>query len=499
MKREHAPAFAPLANQGVIWLLGLGYFLFYIPYASLTKATTNGLIPGVDAVAGVEILPISALATLIVLYGLVSIGGWWRLTGSRRIGRLDIPLPRKATVVSGIATAVIIGTTTMAFSFDGVSIVFSLILMRGGVLLIGRITDAVRNRRVPWTSMAGMVLTLTALFVLFSENGGTAMTIPAAINLGLYLSGYTVRFQIIDRLTKTEDQTKRVRYFVEELMVAGPALVLILALLAVMVPGTIGEGLRGGFTEVWTSAALIPALLIGVGYGCLYVFGTMIYLDAREYTFCVPINRAASLLSGVVATYILYELVDYAPVSPHQLAGAALLLSAIGVLAIPTLAGGPLAATNPVNRLFLFVCDGNRLRSPMARALCRAHLAAMLETSADALHAHGIAVESAGLTAKPGSAMKPFGIEALTHLGHDPEDHAARQLTPAMLHRAERVFCMTRAQRQAIIALDPTMADKVICLDGEGDIGEPTDRDSAIAFARHVETLLRHRFAESAP
>ena len=47
----------------------------------------------------------------------------------------------------------------------------------------------------------------------------------------------------------------------------------------------------------------MPALLIGLGYACLYLFGTMIYLDAREFTFCVPVNRAGSLLSGAMRPF----------------------------------------------------------------------------------------------------------------------------------------------------------------------------------------------------
>jgi protein-tyrosine-phosphatase len=92
--------------------------------------------------------------------------------------------------------------------------------------------------------------------------------------------------------------------------------------------------------------------------------------------------------------------------------------------------------------------------------------------------------------------MKPFGIEALSHLGVDPEDHAARQLTPELLRRADQVFCMTRAQHGAIVALDPTMAAKVTCLDAEGDIAEPTDRNQAVGFGEQVKDLIRNRFAE---
>ncbi len=44
-------------------------------------------------------------------------------------------------VLSGLGTAIIIGTTTLAFTFTGVSILFALLLMRGGVLIIAPTVD----------------------------------------------------------------------------------------------------------------------------------------------------------------------------------------------------------------------------------------------------------------------------------------------------------------------------------------------------------------------
>jgi len=33
-------------RYGLDWGLGLGYYLFYTPYSGLTKALSNGLLPG---------------------------------------------------------------------------------------------------------------------------------------------------------------------------------------------------------------------------------------------------------------------------------------------------------------------------------------------------------------------------------------------------------------------------------------------------------------------
>ena len=47
-----------LRGQATIWLLALGYFIFYAPYSALTKSLSSGtLIETHDAVSGFVILP----------------------------------------------------------------------------------------------------------------------------------------------------------------------------------------------------------------------------------------------------------------------------------------------------------------------------------------------------------------------------------------------------------------------------------------------------------
>ncbi|HET9479623.1 MAG TPA: hypothetical protein VFO72_09775, partial [Pyrinomonadaceae bacterium] len=65
-----------------IWLLGLGFYLFYTPYSGLTKALSSGLLPGANgAVKGVVLLPVSAIATVVGMLGFISVMGWWKYAG----------------------------------------------------------------------------------------------------------------------------------------------------------------------------------------------------------------------------------------------------------------------------------------------------------------------------------------------------------------------------------------------------------------------------------
>ena len=52
-------------------------------------------------------------------------------------------------LISGVATAVIIGTTTLNYTFVGISILFALLLMRGGVLILAPVVDTLLGRQGP--------------------------------------------------------------------------------------------------------------------------------------------------------------------------------------------------------------------------------------------------------------------------------------------------------------------------------------------------------------
>lgn len=76
-------------------------------------------------------------------------------------------------------------------------------------------------------------------------------------------------------------------------------------------------------------------MLIGVLSQGTGIFGALILLDGRENAFCVPVNRASSVLAGVLASAALAfaGLAQQLPTS--ELLGAALVLGAIVALAIP--------------------------------------------------------------------------------------------------------------------------------------------------------------------
>lgn len=316
-----------------IWGFALGYFIFYIPYSALTKSLSNGQLPGMEgSVSGFELLPATVLATAITMPLITMIMGWWKYIGCRKILGLNIPCPNRWTFLSGISFAVIIATTTLAYTFSGMSIVFALLLMRSGVLILAPIVDTTFDRRVRWFSWAALLLSFAALAVVSAEVGGYTLSVAAALNLGAYLTSYTFRLQFMTRFAKSMDQNVNKRFFVEEQMVAMIALVMIPLVFALIGIGDVMMELRRGFTSFLGSDLVGLGLLIGFFYAFLGVFGTLVYLDRRENTFCIPLNRCSSLLSGVAASYVLTVVLSQTPPSSSQLIGAGLIITAILLL-----------------------------------------------------------------------------------------------------------------------------------------------------------------------
>lgn len=317
-----------------IWWWAFGYFAAYAPYSALTKALSSGRLgPRLD---GFVVLPIAVIASTVGMGIFLAATGWWRAATRFTLAGRSLPTPTRRTVVSGACTSAILVTTTLAYTFEGVSIVFAMLLMRGGVLIIAPIVDALSGRRVQARSWVALGLTLAALVVAFAERGGFALPTAAALDIALYLASYFVRLRLMSGAAKSARHDDNRRFFVEEQLVASPLSLAVLALWAMSgAGGATGADLREGFVGLWGSAAALWLLLIGTLSQLTGIFGGLILLDRRENTFCVPVNRASSVLAGVVGSVTLWALGVGRMPSTHELVGAALIVAAIVVLSMP--------------------------------------------------------------------------------------------------------------------------------------------------------------------
>lgn len=482
-----------------IWWLALGYFAFYIPYSFTVRVVTTG-----ETISGFRIMPPVVVSTALLLLAIITYKGWWQYARHRKIFGLDVPMPSGLVVLSGFGTAIIIATTTLSFTFTGVSVLFALLLMRGGVLTIAPAVDLLFRRRVRWFSWVALGLTAPALLLAFTDVNNYNLTALAALTIGAYLSGYLLRIPCLTRMAKTTDNTITHRYFVEESLAAIVFLLGIPSLFALIGQGQIMLELRRGFVDLVSGSVTWPAILIGALYACLYCFGTLIYLDGRENTFCIPLNRASSLLAGVVTSFALTLIVGSRPPSDAQLGSAALIVVALLFLSplhhvdryLAKVRNAFRPPTLVPERLFLFVCSGNTCRSPMAAAIANAEIAKRLGIPFEALETVNVRAMSAGVSAKVGAPLTGEAAEVLQSLSVPVRPHAARNLTPELAAEAEMIFCMTRAHRQAVIEMLPDVAGKTYCLDVEADVDDPIGKGmpAYVACAQQIQRLVQWRF-----
>lgn len=319
-----------------IWFFALGYFACYVPYSALVKALSSGLMAGqADKIDGTTLLPVAALSSMIGMMTFLTAMRWWRFAGHRRVLGVAVACPGPWTFLSGLCTATVVVTTTLAYTFEGVSIVFMMLLLRGGVLIMAPLVDGLSGRRVRWFSWLGLGLSLLSLIVAF-EGGDLKISLTAGLNVVAYLASYFVRLRFMSRLAKGDDPTASTRYFVEEQMVATPAAVLALAVIAFGVGDhtKVGRLLADGFGMLGGHPQLFVLILVGLFSQGTGIFGGLVLLDKRENSFCVPVNRASSMLAGLVAQVSLAIFVHTRWPGAREWIGAGLVTLAILVLSV---------------------------------------------------------------------------------------------------------------------------------------------------------------------
>ena len=482
-----------------IWALGFGFYFFYTPYSGLTKALSSGLLTN-GAVKGPVLLPLSAVGTVVGMLGFITVMRWWKYAGRREFFGMQVPFPRRLTFLSGVCMATIMATTTLAFTFGGLSIVLVLVLLRAGTLIIAPIVDQIVGRRVRWFSWTALLVSLAAVLVAISDAASYTLTIAAVIDIAAYLAAYFFKLQFMSRLAKSDDRSATLRYFVEEQMVASPLLVIALVVMAFIGTGDVMLGFRTGLTTFAMSEAAIYAVTVGLFYAALCICTTLIFLDRRENTFCMPMHCGSSMLSGFTATAILAYLYGQSSPTMVQTVSAGFIAIALGFLSPLHHLDRLLAKLRGARRqrLFLFVCSGNTCRSPMAAAIANAEIAARLRVSIDELQTVNARALSAGVSARVGEPLTADAQEALRSLNVPVALHAARNLTPELAQEAETIFCMTTAVREAVIKMLPAVANKTYCLDAVSDIPDPLGKgmEAYLSCARRIYDLVRLRLNE---
>jgi len=324
-----------------IQFIAVVYCLAYVPYAVIVRwMSAIVYAPLGRPLTGLEILPACTLLSGLLTAVFVWWSGWWRQAHHATLFGARLPCPTPWTLLSGIGTAMLLFTVPLSFTFQGVSIPFMQLLMRGDVLVIAPLVDILAGRRVGWYSWCALLLVAIGLLLTIRMRGGLHLPPLAILTVVLYTLGYFIRLGVMTRIAKNDDPNTVKGYFVEEKIVAIPLAVLALAGLSAAGFGAQGNQLSFGFVGVWSSGQLGPIFVLSILLVLVSVLAILILLDKRENTFCVPLERSASILAGIAAAVVLNVMGLGPAPTPSEIIGAVLLIAAIAVLSLGPYAAG---------------------------------------------------------------------------------------------------------------------------------------------------------------
>lgn len=311
------------------------YLLAYLPNVMITRLATSFDHSGLGRpLTGLETLPASLIINMVLTWAFIYFSGWHKDARGLNLAGFRLPVPDRWTFLSGIGTSFILFTVPLSFTIRDVSIPFMQLLMRGDILIIAPLVDLIYGRHVRWWSWTALVMVLLAMTITLFDRGGFNLPPLAILTIVLYTVGYFLRLFVMTRISKSGDPASVRRYFVEEKMVALPLSVIVLGLISASgIGGQSGE-LSWGFVAVWTDPIMWPLFGIGFTLTIISVLAIIILLDPRENAYCVPLERAASLVAGVGGSVLLAWGWGLKMPSAAELLGAGILIAAIVLLSL---------------------------------------------------------------------------------------------------------------------------------------------------------------------
>jgi len=360
--------------------------------------------------------------------------------------------------------------------------------------LLAVFVDTVYYRKIQMFSWIAFGLTLFSLLIGFSEKAGFDLSLVAGINITAYLLGYFFRLQFMTHVAKTNNTASTYKYFVEEMLSIMVVILLLPLLFAIIGQGEIMLSLRAGYVSFISSGLIIPALIIGLLYAGLHIFGSRIYLDHRENTFCIPINRCVSLLAALVGAIILSVISKKQFYTNTQLISASVLILAIFVLALPTIISKLKRTGIGAKQFYIFVCPGNTGRSPMAQSICIHRIMRYLKANGNEQKMAHVQILSAGISGEEGMPMDSDAKIALQQLGVPVLEHRSHKLSLENIIGAKKIWCMSNENKQQILEKFPEAKGKVNSLDEKESIPVPHGKglSAYLDCARKLEQVIEN-------
>ena len=328
-------------STGRLLQLCLGYFGLYVLNGMFAKVFTGGYPYRMPEMA---YLFNNTLGGSTVALAVVFALGWIKLKSNRLVkwGPFTVPSEVAYIIPSGICTAIVIPTTTLMYTLP-ISVMVAMVIMRGSIIVIGRLVDAVQiqqgilKKRVyaeeNWAVVFALLAVATNVVLLplvsYLEGRGIEaahwiglrpgaaagsfdfLHSPQAMTImGLYIASYSIRIYIMNYFKNTRAKgvpLDNQGFFAVEQIAASLTMAAIVAFFYFGSPA-FGWATRP-ITEFRGAVAhpSLGAFLSGLPYGALAFFSVFIFMfKGRTATFAGLVNRLTSLLAGTMATLLMF-------------------------------------------------------------------------------------------------------------------------------------------------------------------------------------------------
>jgi hypothetical protein len=328
-----------------------GYFLFYVVTGVSAKFFTARDIAVSMHLGQIPYMVYNSIGGTLTGLMIVLIRRWYRLRTNRivSIGFLHFPAEAAYIIPSGFMTAIIIPTTTLMYTFEGMSVMVAMVIMRASVIVISRIVDSVQiaqgflKKRVYWEENAavGFALLAAGVNLLWVRPGDFDFihNTAAVIILTSYIVAYAVRIYLMNYFKNTRAKgvplDNKGFFGVEQ--IAASFFTIVIALFFFYSPSLVGWNFTQivQFRETFQSPDPLWGLatLSGIAFGIVAFFSVFLFMfKGRTATFAGLVNRLTSLVAGTAATIVSYFLLGGKFPTQHDWLSLVFILMAVGFL-----------------------------------------------------------------------------------------------------------------------------------------------------------------------
>ncbi|HAY33843.1 MAG TPA: hypothetical protein PK536_10920 [Ignavibacteria bacterium] len=311
-------------STGRLIELCIFYFLFYVVTGVSVKYFLGSSDLGFPGMKNIQYLVYSTAGGTLLALSIVLVLKWYKIQTNGYTTFLGMKMPEEFLYIipSGVCTAVIIPTTTLMYSLP-ISVMVAMVIMRGSVIIISRVVDALQIRsgilkkKVYMEENIAVVFAIIAVCInlLWQKDGGFDFIYNAAavIILTSYIIAYSIRIYIMNyyKNTRGKDVKQDNKGFFAVEQIAAFLTMVVVGIFIYFSPQMFGW--TGPQITEFVESINNPvkdwgwAVFAGTAFGAVAFFSVFIFMfKGRTATFAGLVNRLTSLIAGTAATLIFH-------------------------------------------------------------------------------------------------------------------------------------------------------------------------------------------------